>query len=77
MDEEKWQRANLDFDRIKFLSDKSNNENAKLSESFKKRIKELVAKKIESDNRYNDDIKEREQFRDKERILLNTFDLWK
>ena len=76
-DEEKWQRANLDFDRIKFLYEKVNKENTKLTESCKKEIKEILSQKLEADNRYHDLVSEREKFREKERILLNTFDLWK
>jgi DNA-directed RNA polymerase subunit M/transcription elongation factor TFIIS len=36
-----------------------------------------VAQKLESDYRYDAVVKEREKFNEKERILLNTFDLWK
>ena len=73
----KWQRANLDFDRVKFLYEKANKENVKLAESCKKEIKEILSQELEADNRYKDLVNEREQFREKERILLNTFDLWK
>ena len=44
-DVEKWKRANLDFDRMKFLYDKGNKENAKIAESFRKEIKDIVAQK--------------------------------
>ena len=76
-DQAKWQRANLDFDRIKFLYEKGNKENTKLAESYKKEIKELISQKLESDNRYADLVTEREKSREKERIMLNTFDFWK
>ena len=62
---------------MKFLYEKLAKESAKLVESHKKEIKELVSKKLESDYRFDNIVKEREQFLEKERILLNTFDLWK
>ena len=74
---EKLQRAILDIDRIKFLYEKANKEIAKLTEVHKKEIKELVSQKLEVDYRYDSIVKEREKFAEKERILLNTFDLWK
>ena len=77
LEEERWQRANLDFDRLKGLHEKVTKENVKITENFKKEIKEILKQKLEADNRYHDLVNEREKFREKERILLNTFDLWK
>ena len=37
----------------------------------------MISQKLESDNRYADLVKEREKSREKERIILNTFDFWK
>ena len=69
-DNENWERAKLDFNRIKFLFEKGEKENMKLVEAHKKEIKEIVAQKLESDNRYQDVIKEMETYREKERISL-------
>ena len=73
----KEERANLDFDRLKVLHEKVTKENVKITENCKKEIKEILKQKLEADNRYHDLVNEREKFREKERILLNTFDLWK
>ena len=77
IDEEKWQRANLDFDRIKLLHEKVSKENVKIAETCKNEIKVILKQKLEAENRYNDLVNEREKYREKERILLNTFDLLK
>ena len=77
VEDQQRQRADLDMDRIKFLYEKSEKENVKLTEKHKKEMKDIVSQKLESDNRYNLIVKEREKFRETERILLNTFDLWK
>ena len=70
-------RKNADLDRIKFLYEKVVKDNAKLEEQHKKEVKELVSKKLESDYRLDIAVKEKEKLLEKERILLNTFDIWK
>ena len=77
IEEVKWQRANLDFDRMKVLHEKVSKENVKIAETCKSEIKEILKQKLEADNRYHDLVNEREKYREKERILLNTFDLWR
>ena len=59
------------------MYEKGNKENSKIEEVYRKELKVLVSQKLESDNRYHDIVKEREKFRETERILLNTFDFWK
>ena len=77
IEEERWQRANLDFDRMKVLHEKVSKDNVKIAETCKNEIKVILKQKLEADNRYNDLLNEREKYREKERILLNTFDLWR
>ena len=77
LEEDRWQRANLDFDRMKVLHEKANKENVKIAETCKNEIKVILKQKLEADNRYHDLVNEMEKYREKERILLNTFDLWK
>ena len=70
-------RTNADLDRMKFLYEKALKDTAKLEESHKKEVKDLVSRKLESDYRLDVAVKEKEKLLEKERILLNTFDIWK
>ena len=70
-------RTNADLDRIKYLYEKALKDIAKLEESHKKEVKELVSRKLESDYRLDVAVKEKEKLLEKERILLNTIDVWK
>ena len=70
-------RSEMDLDRMKFLYEKLVRDNSKLIEKHNKELEAVVAQKMESDDKYNAIVQERERFRETERILLNTFDLWR